>query len=139
MGRKKRTGKDVMLAKGFGRRLRKLRDERSLSQSELARAIGSETAHISRYERGVVMPNAESLLELATFLRVDVGFLLTGQESGQGQGDDLPIHDLSLLERFRDLEKLSRKDREVIITIIDALLSTRDHEEVTARRARKSA
>lgn len=128
-----------MLAKSFGRRLRTLRDERSLSQSELAKAIGSETAHISRYERGIVMPNAESLLELATFLRVDVGFLLTGQDSGQSNGDELPIHDLSLLERFRDLEKLSRKDREVIIAVIDAMLARRQHEEVTARRVRRTA
>ena len=128
-----------MLAKSFGQRLRKLREERSLSQRDLAKAIGSETAHISRYERGVVTPSADSLLDLATFLRVDVGFLLTGQENGSPSKEELPIHDLSLLERFRDLEKLSRKDREVVIAVVDALLSAREFEEVSARRVRKSA
>lgn len=129
-----------MLAKSFGQRLRKLRDERSLSQRDLAKGIGSETAHISRYERGVVMPNAESLLDLAQFLRVEVGFLLTGDESARAtKGDELPIHDLALLERFRDLEKLSRKDRETVIAVIDALLSSREYEEVGAKRARRTA
>ena len=72
----------------------------------------------------------------------------TGQPSVEGPGREPegtvsevepPVHDLSLLERFRDMEKLSRKDRETVITVIDALLTSREHEEVGAKRARRSA
>lgn len=128
-----------MLAKTFGQRLRKLREERFLSQRELAKGIKTETAQISRYERGVVMPNADSLVALCRFLQVEVGFLLLGQESAGSPVDAAPIQDLSLLERFRDLEKLSRKDREVAIAVIDALVASRQFEEVAEKRARRSA
>lgn len=80
------------------------------------------------------MPNAETLIDLAGFLRVGVGKLLLGEE--EQSGSEPPIQDVSLLERFRDLEKLSRKDREVAITLIDALIASRQHEQVTTRRRR---
>lgn len=127
-----------MLAKEFGQRLRKLRDERFLSQRELATGLGIETAQISRYERGIVMPNAETSIELAKFLKVPIGMLLLGHEDGTSDSEP-PIQDLSLLERFRDLEKLSRKDREVVIALIDAMITSRQFEEVSAKRTRRSA
>jgi transcriptional regulator with XRE-family HTH domain len=138
MGRKGRSKETATLAKDFGQRLRQLREERSLSQRELAERTGLETAQVSRYERGLVMPNAENLIDIARFLRVGVARLLVGDEEGSSPSEP-PIQDISLLERFRDLEKLSRKDREVVITLVDALIASRQHEEVTSRRARRSA
>lgn len=127
-----------MLSKAFGERLKKLREERFLSQRELAEGIQIETAQISRYERGMVMPNAESLLALARVLRVGVGLLL-GQESERAVADQHPIQDISLLERFRDLEKLSRKDREVVIALIDAWIGSRQVEQIVARRSARTS
>lgn len=127
-----------MLGKAFGERLRGLREERHLSQRELAEGIRIETAQVSRYERGVVLPNAETLLALATFLRVSVGLLL-GQKDDVAAAAQQPVHDLSLLERFRDLERLDRKDREVAIAVIDALIASRQFEQVAERRAKRSA
>lgn len=123
-----------MLAKAFGERLRKIRESRLLSQRQLADGIAIDVTQISRYERGIVMPNAETLVDLAEFLRVSVGMLLIGEE--QPATAAMPIHDIALLERFRDLEKLDRKDREVAITLIDALIESRHHEQVSTRRRR---
>jgi transcriptional regulator with XRE-family HTH domain len=126
-----------VLAKEFGQRLRKFREERFLSQRAVGQGIGIETAQISRWERGLFLPNAETLVELARFLRVGIAKLLLGQE--ETPGDEPPIEDISLLERFRDLEKLSRKDREMVIGLIDAVIASRQYAEVTSRRARQSA
>jgi len=125
----------TMFAKSFGQRLRQLREERFLSQQALADGIDLQIAQISRYERGISMPNAETLAELAKFLRVSVGRLLLGEEDGEGAIASAPINDISLLERFRDLEKLDRKDREVAITLIDAFIESRHHEQVLADAA----
>lgn len=138
MVRTARTKKSEALMIEFGKRLRKIREDRLLSQRALADGIGIETAQISRYERGVVMPNAETLIELATFLRVSIGKLLTGEEDGASAAG-APIRDISLLERFRDVEKLSRKDREMVINLIDAVISSRQHEEVMQRRPRRTS
>jgi len=121
----------------FGKRLRKLREDRLLSQRQLAEGIAIETAQISRYERGIVMPNAETLIDLATFLRVSVGKLLTGEEA-RGLIGEPPIQDISLLERFRDLEKMSRKDREMVIGLIDAVIASRRVDEALATTRQRS-
>lgn len=126
-----------MLAKRFGERLRKIREDRTLSQKQLADGIDIDVTQISRYERGIVMPNAETLIDLAQFLRVGVGRLLTGEDE-QTFASASPISDIALLERFRDLEKLDRKDREVAITLIDALITSRQVEQHVARRRRSA-
>lgn len=126
-----------MLAKEFGQRLRALREERFLSQRQVAEGIGTETTQISRYERGVVMPAAETIIDLAGFFRVGVGKLLVGKEETSSGAQ--PIQDSYLLERFRDLEKLERKDREMVIALIDAVIASRQHEQVSARRPRRTA
>lgn len=136
--RKERNKKTAMLAKAFGERLRKVRESRLLSQRQLAEGIAIDVTQISRYERGIVMPNAETLVDLAEFLRVSVGMLLVGEEEQAAAAAAPPIRDIALLERFRDLEKLDRKDREVAITLIDALIESRHHEQVTTRRRRSA-
>ncbi len=127
-----------MLSKSFGERLKRIREERFLSQRQLAEGIQIETAQISRYERGLVMPNAESLVALSRVLRVSAGTLLGQVEQAHANGEP-PIQDLSLLERFRDLEKLSRKDREVVIALIDAWIGSRQVEEIVSRRSTRSS
>jgi len=137
MARKARSKNAVSLAKAFGDRLKKVRESRLLSQRQLADGIAIDVTQISRYERGIVMPNAETLVDLSAFLRVSVGMLLVGEEEPATIAA-APISDIALLERFRDLEKLERKDREVAITLIDALIESRQHAQVTSRRRRSA-
>ena len=134
MARKARSKKSQMLAKDFGKRLKQLREQRFLSQRALAKGIGVEAAHISRYERGLVLPGAETLVDLSQFLKVSLGTLLLGVEDGAGHGAEEPIQDISLLERFRELEKLERKDREIVIALIDAWVDSRQVERILSRR-----
>lgn len=128
-----------MLAKELGDRLRKIREARFVSQRELAKAIRIEPAQISRYERGLSLPSVETLVDLARFLRVGPGALVLGQDESAPGSPQPPIEDISLLERFRELEKLKRKDRETVIELIDAWVSSRHVEEVVTRRMRRSA
>lgn len=46
-------------------RIARLRSERSLSQSQLAEAIGVESQTISKYERGFLSPSVDTLFALA--------------------------------------------------------------------------
>jgi len=122
-----------MLALGFTSRLRKLREARGLTQRQLAERIQIEVAQVTRYERGQFLPNAETLISLARVLQVGLDFLLLGEaEPGASQ---LPITDLPLLERFQDLQKLSKKDREAVILLIDSVLTRGDVESRLRKRA----
>ena len=121
-----------MLGKEFGKRLKQLREQRFLSQRQLAKGIDVEPAHISRYERGLVLPGAEILIDLASFLNVNLGTLLLGTQETPGSAEPV-IQDISLLERFRELEKLDRKDREIVIALIDAGVQSRRIEQIVTR------
>jgi transcriptional regulator with XRE-family HTH domain len=122
-----------MLALGFASRLRKLREARGLTQRQLAERIQMEVAQITRYERGQFLPNAETLISLARVLQVGLDLLLLGE--AEPDAGRLAITDLPLLERFQDLQKLSKKDREAVILLIDSVLARGDVESRLRKRA----
>lgn len=135
MGEKRRK-QPSPLAKDFGKRLRRIREDRLLSQRQLAEGIGIEVAQVSRYERGLFLPNVETLVDLAEFLRVSVTMLLFAREEGAAQ--EPPIQDITLLERFRRVEKLDRKDREMVVGLVDALIASREHDQISSRLRRSA-
>ena len=120
---------------GFGSRLRKLREARGFTQGELAGRVGIELVQISRYERGQALPNAETLVSLAEVLKTETDVLLRGEASAHHQAEAESNLDLPLLERFHDLQKLSKRDRDAVILLIDSVLARGDVEQRLKRRA----
>jgi len=92
-----------------------------------------EVAQVTRYERGQFLPNAETLISLARVLQVGLDLLLLGE--AEPDAGRLAITDLPLLERFQDLQKLSKKDREAVILLIDSVLARGDVESRLRKRA----
>lgn len=122
------------LTKGFGGRLRSARDERGLSQQQLADMIGASVMQISRYERAQVLPALETAVALAEALRVSADYLLMDRDEETSR--DREIQDLRLHQRFLDAEKLTRADREAIILLIDGVLAQRSIEAEIGKRRR---
>lgn len=122
------------LTKGFGARLRKAREERRLSQQQLADLVGASVMQISRYERSQVLPALETAVALAEALRVSADFLLLDRDESTTSAP--AITDVRLFERFVEAEKLDRSDREAIILLIDGVLARRSIESDIARRRR---
>jgi transcriptional regulator with XRE-family HTH domain len=60
----------------FGETLRKLREERGLSQKELGKQMFVNHSTIARWENGSRLPDAEMILRLANCLDVDANTLL---------------------------------------------------------------
>lgn len=60
----------------FAERLRDLRTERGLNQSELAEKIGTTQRKVSYWETGKVEPDLLSLSKLAEFFSVSIDFLV---------------------------------------------------------------
>lgn len=63
--------------------LRKIREERGLSQTELAEGVQISQTAIARYESGEQNPRVEVLIRLANFLHVRTDELLGQPEDGQ--------------------------------------------------------
>ncbi len=112
----------LWFVKQFGRRLRALRKEKGLSQTDLARLAGLHMMQVGKYERAEGYPAAESLLGLARALGVTVDFLLTGEN--EPQRDTLAFHFPLLLEKVREMDReLDRSEIQPVLEFLDAFLA----------------
>ena len=88
----------------FGDLLSELRQDRKMTQKQLAKAIFVTTGTISNYENNVHFPDVEKLLALSKYFNVTIDYLL-------GQTDcDLPVEVFS--ETIRSVYKELHADRE---------------------------
>lgn len=60
--------------KNFGKTLRRLRDERGLTQEDLADLLRKDRAYISQLERGVKNVTLRTMVLIAEALEVDITF-----------------------------------------------------------------
>lgn len=68
----------------FGQRLQRLRNERGLSQQELAKKVGASRSSISMYECDDRWPDFEVLDNLADYFDVSFDYLLCRAEVNSG-------------------------------------------------------
>jgi transcriptional regulator with XRE-family HTH domain len=123
------------MARSFGERLHRYREDRGLSQRQLSALAGVDPVQISRYERGLGLPAADTLVAIAKALHVSLDTLLLGK--ADRQAEQLPLRNTLLLQRLADIEKLDRKDQEMIVELIHSVLARRSIVP-SAVRARSS-
>jgi len=70
----------IPLAKVLGENLALLRKRRSMTQSQLAAAIGIEIETLSKYERGIVSPRVGQLEKICAVLEVAAWTLFVSAE-----------------------------------------------------------
>ena len=103
--------------KAFGMRLKELRNQRRLTQKEVAARIGLKLSQFNKYEAGMHMPPSDKLLQLAEIFATTTDYLLTGVVS-----DMQPISNIRLLERFKALTQCEPAEQEAVMRLIDAVV-----------------
>lgn len=116
--------------KGFAERLRELRRQRNLSQSELADIAGVHHTHVSRYERGVSKPTAATLKRIADALGVTGDFLMEGASDEAAKAR---FEDRELLQQFQEVQKLPDDEKVLVKRFLDAFLFKRRVHEMAVR------
>lgn len=81
----------------LGKRIRKYREERKLSQKELADLIGVSNSRISNWEKGINRPDADIIADLCRALNVSPGELLDVRLSD----DELSDRERKLIQAYR--------------------------------------
>jgi transcriptional regulator with XRE-family HTH domain len=100
----------------LGKKIRECREAKGLSQSELARQLGTNHSIIGKYERDEVKPTIDVVKKIANILETTVGYLL-------GESDDTNLlKDPTMLKRLNDINHLQEKDRDNILYTLDGLL-----------------
>lgn len=106
------TPKEKRLALKMGRAIAVRRQQRQLTQAELAEAIGVEQETISRFERGATLPPLGRLSDIADALSYPLDELLrTGSPRLEDRAQGIA----------RILEKLTEPDRRLVGDIIEQL------------------
>jgi transcriptional regulator with XRE-family HTH domain len=97
----------------FQERLKKAREIRRLSQSDLAAKAGMPASSIAHFEAGSRKPSFDSLRRIANALEMTTDYLL-----GRAEDPDLAQAGDPL---FRDIGKLSDGDREIAKDFLEML------------------
>lgn len=104
----------------FNEQLKKLREERNLSQSDFAKDIGLTRSAISMYELGKREPNLETLKKFADFFNVSIDELIDKNKENKVQKkkyialhrlvDELHPGDIQEVIDFAKLKKCKRNN-----------------------------
>ena len=117
----------AVLARKVGAQLRRLREERGMSQRALAAELGLDQARLSGYETGKVLAPLLTLLASAEVLDVLVDELFRAPE-------ELADDRAALLRRFRQVIDLGEMERQAASGLLDLIGGL--HTLMSERRGR---
>ncbi len=108
--------------KGFGGRLRRLREERQLTQKQLGTILGVRDSTVSLWESEANEPGQETVSLIASFFEVSIDFLLRGGARTslipQGTVKRLPPQNEELIRRAGSF---TPEQAATVLRMIDAL------------------
>jgi len=110
-----------------GERIKELRGQKKLTQTELGKLVGLTYIQIGRYETNKSNPSADVLHRLAAALDTTTDFLMKGTED---EAVAAQLTDKELLKQFKQVEQLSPEDKNLIKTFIDAFLTKRHIQQL---------
>jgi len=111
----------------FSEKLSKLRADRGITQEQMAQMVGVGIAQIRRYEKGKSSPTLDVIKNIAKTLGISADELLFDK------GEDVAatrIMDRRLLAQFESVSRLSAKDKEAVMTIIDSMIIKNRLEDI---------
>ncbi|THB69714.1 MAG: XRE family transcriptional regulator [Gammaproteobacteria bacterium] len=113
----------------FADRLKQLRKQQGLSQSQLGDLVGVHYNHIGRYERGTSLPSADVLSKLADVLDVSSDYLYEGERDSAVVVD---FEDRELLQHFLDVQNLDDVDKQLVKEFLGAFLVKKKLQELVS-------
>ena len=112
----------------FGRRLAEIRQQRGLTQGQLAQMIDSTQRVISYYETVAESAPSPMVVQLAKALKVSADDLLGLKPPPKKVATAAAPHDPEtkrLWKKFQQVRSLPEKDQRAVIRLINSLVQTR--------------
>lgn len=97
-------------------RIRLNRQQKKISQKELAESAQVNLKSLSRYELGTSIPPADAIKKIADALKVSTDTLLSDEK--------VNIQDIELLKKFEVIQSMTGETKQTIINLLD--LAIRD-------------
>ena len=97
----------------IGEHIMLLRKQKGWSQTDLGKAIGTSGDVIGRYEREVITPSIDVIINVADALDVSIDFLV---------GKSKIVLDKQAVKRLEDISKLPYDNKGFVLNLIDMAL-----------------
>lgn len=119
-------------------KLKTLRNEKKLTQRELAKLLNLSPSTIAMYEIGQRFPDPETLQKIADFFDVSVDYLLgrTDKRNIDTSNDvDERLHKVmqelgpDVLLAFYDLPNMTDEEKENVITLLEGIKAKREKQK----------
>ncbi len=103
----------------FAKKLKLLRNQKNLSQTEFGKLIGYHYTHVCRFERGDSLPSIDGIKRIAKKLKVSVDYLIF--ENGDSVANT-NIQDSELIQAFSLIDNMKIEDKNYIKNVVSALI-----------------
>lgn len=126
----------------IGQKIRLLREQKNMTQEQLAKLVNLSQQTIDHYEKGRAKPNIDTVSLFANVFNVSTDYLLgctddpSPKDSHQHVYDDEALEYLDELHKRPEMKtlfevgrKATKEDIETAITVIEALKKKGGHEE----------
>ena len=111
----------------IGERIKELRTQKKLTQTELAKLVDLSYIQVGRYETQKSNPSADIIQRLALALDTTTDYLMKGKEDDAATAQ---LNDKELLKQFKQVELLNNEDKHLVKTFIDAFLTKRQIQQL---------
>ena len=98
----------------FGQRLALLRNQRSLSQAELAKQLNMPQSTYANYEIGKRKITLELIMQFSRFYSVSPTFLVTGQEHFESDMT-VSLSEINLIKKYRALNERGKEAVDLVL------------------------
>ncbi len=102
----------------IGQRIRDLRKQKRMSQTELAKSAGVSQTTVTAWETGKAEPSSSAVAKLSDIFNVTTDYLLGRPNKQETKKDDVELSDDDVIMTGRG-KPLSDEDRELIRRIMN--------------------
>lgn len=102
----------------IGQRIRDLRKQKRMSQTELAKSAGVSQTTVTAWETGKAEPSSSAVAKLADIFNVTTDYLLGRPNKQETKKDDVELSDDDVIMTWRG-KPLSDEDKELIRRIMN--------------------
>ena len=106
----------------FSENLKTLRMQKGMSQEILAQRLNVVRQTISKWEKGLSVPDAEMLTELAELFNVSVSDLLGMEIKDEKKMDEVASQLAVLNEYLADKSRRSHRTRKIVLIVVIAII-----------------
>jgi transcriptional regulator with XRE-family HTH domain len=102
----------------LGDKLKKLRKQKKLTQSELSKILGLSKNYIAKVESGV-KPSMETFRKLAEFFQIPIEYLVSENEDNT---IPIPVRNKEILEALIEVDKMENEDQKLVLDVVKVIM-----------------